>query len=102
MMRPLWREQQTFTLDTHRYLGRIKNLKSEGAPVLGRGSQGFKAGPEHSPSEGPGGEAFGSSLTLVDFSIFKTCSNSTKPSALQKYEKYFHLFFFPNGCMEII
>lgn len=84
MMRPLGREQQTFKLDTHRYLGRIQNLKSEGAPVLGRGYQGFKAGPEHSPSEGPGGEAFGSSLTLVDFSIFKTRSNSTKTLCLTK------------------
>lgn len=55
MMRPLGREQQTFKLDTHRYLGRIQNLKSEGAPVLGRGYQGFKAGPEHSPSEGAKG-----------------------------------------------
>lgn len=51
---------------------------------ISRGSQGFKAGPEHSPSEGPGGEAFGSSLTLVDFSIFKTCSNSTKTLCLAK------------------
>lgn len=37
MMRPLGREQQTFKLDTHRYLGRIQNLKSEGAPVLAGG-----------------------------------------------------------------